>query len=67
MGDLVNMIGEERVKDLLQNKIADASYNSDYDNTPDNVMGYWLTLSLFVLAFAALSMITLEFIDKDKR
>ena len=67
VGDLVHMIGEDRVKDLLQNKIADASYNSDYANTQDNVMGYWLTLSLFVLAFAALSMITLEFIDKDKR
>ena len=67
VGDLVDLIGEERVKDLLQNKIADASYNPDYDNTQDNIMGYWLTLALFVLAFAALSMITLEFIDKDKR
>ena len=27
----------------------------------------WLRLALFVLAFAALSTITLEFIDKDKR
>ena len=67
VGDLVNLIGEDRVKDLLQNKIADASYNPDYDNTRDNIMGYWLRLALFVLAFAALSMITLEFIDKDKR
>jgi len=42
-------------------------YNSDHDNTQDNIMGYRLTLALFVLAFAALSMITLVFIDKDKR
>ena len=67
VGDLVNLIGEDRVKDILQNRIADASYNPDYDNTRDNIMGYWLTLVLFVLAFAALSTITLEFIDKDKR
>ncbi|MBQ8954690.1 MAG: hypothetical protein IJ048_11290 [Clostridia bacterium] len=67
VGDLVNLIGEDRVKDLLQNKIADASYNPDYANTRDNIMGYWLRLAMFVLAFAALSMITLEFIDKDKR
>ena len=67
IGELVNVIGEDRVRDLLQNKIADASYNSDYDNTQGNIMQYWLTLFLFVLAFAALSTITLEFIDKDKR
>jgi hypothetical protein len=31
------------------------------------VIGYWMNLILFVLAFAALATITLEFIDKDKR
>lgn len=67
VGDMVNLIGEDKVKDILQNKIADASYNPDYDNTRDNIMDYWVTLALFVLAFAALSTITLEFIDKDKR
>jgi len=30
-------------------------------------MNYWLRLAMFVLAFAVLSTITLEFIDKDKR
>ena len=67
--DLIAMLAdsEDRGRDLLQNKIADASYNSDYDNTQGNIMQYWLTLLLFVLAFAALSIITLEFIDKDKR
>ena len=67
VGDLVDLVGEERVKDVLQNKIADASFNPDYDNTEENILSYWFTLLLFVLAFAALSTITLEFIDKDKR
>jgi hypothetical protein len=67
VGELVEMIGKDRVKDLLQNRIADASFNPDYEHTKPNVMQYWLTLGLFVLAFAALSTITLEFIDKDKR
>lgn len=67
IGDIINMIGEDRVKDILQNKISEASYNPDYDNTPENIADYWFTLILFVLAFAALSTITLEFIDKDKR
>jgi len=39
----------------------------DYEYTVDNVTDYWFTLFMFILAFAALSTITLEFIDKDKR
>ena len=67
VGDIVDMIGTDRVKDILQKKIADASYNPDYDCTQENVTRYWLKLVLFALAFAALSTVTLEFIDKDKR
>ena len=67
VGDIVDMVGQERVKDILQNRIAEASYNADYDLTQENVMNYWIRLALFVLIFAALATITLEFIDKDKR
>ena len=67
VGDVIAMIGEEKVKDVLQNGIANASYNADYDYTRENIANYWIKLFLFVLAFAALSTITLEFIDKDKR
>jgi hypothetical protein len=67
VGGIVDMIGEDRIKDILQKKIAEASYNADYDCTQENVMRYWLRLSLFALVFAVLSTITLEFIDKDKR
>jgi len=67
IGGLIDAIGEEKVKDILQNKIAEASQIADYDNTWDNVLHYWLRLLLFVVVFAALSTITLEFIDKDKR
>ena len=40
---------------------------ADYDNSWENIVGYWLVLIAFVLVFAILSTITLEFIDKDKR
>ena len=50
-----------------QEKAAAASYNPAYEYTKDNVIGYWLHLSLFIVVFAMLAMITLEFIDKDKR
>lgn len=67
IGELINLVGEDKVTDILQNKIAEASQIADYDNTQENILGYWLRLFVFVLAFAALSTITLEFIDKDKR
>jgi len=67
VGDLIKLVGEEKVADILQNRVAEASRISDYDNTRENILHYWLRLLIFVLAFAALSTITLEFIDKDKR
>ena len=67
VGAVMEMIGVDRVKDILQNKIAESSRIAEYENTRQNVLGYWLRLFLFVIAFAALATITLEFIDKDKR
>ena len=67
IGGIMDMIGQERVKDLLQNRIAEASQIPEYEYSLENVVGYWMQLFLFVIVFAALSIITLEFIDKDKR
>ena len=67
IGGIMDMIGADRVKNLLQNRIAEASQVEDYEYSLENIIGYWLQLFLFVIVFAALSIITLEFIDKDKR
>ena len=67
IGDLFDLVGEENVKTLVQQKTAQASRIADYDRTVDNVVDNWVTLFLFVIAFAALATISLEFIDKDRR
>ena len=67
LGKLLNIVGEDRVKAFLEEKAAATSYKADYEFTLDNVVDYWAQLLLFVLAFALLATITLEFIDKDKR
>ena len=67
LGKLLDLVGESNVKDFLEQKAAAASYNADYDNVKENVIGYWLHLTLFIFAFALLATITLEFIDKDRR
>ncbi len=67
LGNIIDMIGESDVKAFLEEKAAAASYKPDYEATEGNVVDYWLHLVAFILAFALLSTITLEFIDKDKR
>ena len=67
LGKVLDIVGEENVKKFLEEKAAAASYKAEYECTSENVTGYWWDLFVFVLAFALLAMITLEFIDKDKR
>jgi hypothetical protein len=67
VGDLLNLVGEDKVMKFLEEKAAAANYKMEYDYKWENIVEYWFTLFLFILAFAALSTITLEFIDKDKR
>ena len=55
------------MKTFLEEKAAAVSYNPDYDCIVRNIMDYWGRLVLFVLVFALLAIVTLEFIDKDRR
>lgn len=67
IGEVLELFGEDNVKQLIQEKTAAASHNADYERSVENVVENWIMLFLFVLAFAALATIALEFIDKDKR
>lgn len=67
VGKLLDIAGEEAVDSYLEKTAASASYVPEYEKTKENIMQYWERLALFVGAFALLAMITLEFIDRDKR
>ena len=67
MGELIDAFGEEKVKDFVMKKTADAGYKEEYVRTNRNIIGNWLMIGLFIVLFAVLSMVVLEFIDKDKR
>ena len=62
-----DLLGEKKLRDAIQTKAGEAGQNEEYAFENVNVAGYWLDLFVFVLGFALLAMITLEFIDKDKR
>ena len=67
IGDLFDLVGEENVKTLIQEKTAQASHIADYERSEENVVVNWIALFLFVIVFAAMATISLEFIDKDRR
>ena len=64
---LMEIVGEERVKEAVQQKTAETARQPIYERTTMNIIGCWLKLALFALLFALLTIINLEFIDKDKR
>ncbi len=67
VGDVLDLLGEQKVKVFIQQKTAEAGRKAEYERTPQRIIEYWLCLGLFILIFALLSTISLELIDKDKR
>ncbi len=67
IGQIIDTIGREKTKTYVQEQTALSNRNDFYENTKENISGYWLSIGLFAAGFAILSVIFLEFIDKDKR
>ena len=67
VAELQSKIGVETVRVLLQDRAGEGSVKAEYEHSLENVLLCWGRLLLFILLFAALSTVTLEFIDKDKR
>ena len=67
IGEVFDLVGEENVKNIVQEKTAAAGRKPEYDRTVENVVRNWTMLFVFVIVFAALATISLEFIDKDRR
>ncbi len=65
--DLIDIIGEDKLHDLLTVQIGKTNYNPKFEYSQMNVAQYWARLLLLTFIFAALATILLEFVDKDKR
>ena len=66
-GEVIEILGEEKVKETIQKKTAEAAQKEAYEHTVGNVAENWGILLLFIFCFAALATLALELIDKDKR
>ncbi len=67
VGQLLDLVGREKAEDYIKSITSESAKNTAYDNTRENIVKYWIQMFLFVGGFALLSVIFLEFIDKDKR
>jgi hypothetical protein len=67
VGEMLDLLGEENVKNFIMRKTAEASQKPEYARTRSNIAKNWVMLAVFIFAFAALATIVLEMIDKDKR
>ena len=67
VGRLMELVGEEKIKDLVRTQTAAVSRVEAYERTEDNILSYWFSIIFFTLIYALFTVITLEFIDKDKR
>ena len=67
VGQLLDVIGEDEAKAIIQEKTAEASRNPEYETSRENIIGNWVMLGIFILLFALLTVLALERIDKDKR
>ena len=67
VGQILDLVGREKTETYIKTMTADANKNPMYDNTQENIADYWINISLFIVVFAILSVVFLEFVDKDKR
>ena len=67
LDEAMNFMGRRRTRARIERAAAKAMYAPEYETTNENVMKNWRILLLFCGIFALLSIITLEFIDRDKR
>ena len=67
IGEIIDYFGEEQVRNEIMTRSSQASQVPDYEKSKANIAGYWFILCLHAFVYALLSIIFLEFIDKDKR
>ena len=67
LGKVLDKVGRDETQIRIEKEAATSLYEADYDANTMNVVMNWIHLLIFVIAFAIASIISLRFVDKDKR
>ena len=67
IGQLIDLVGEEEVREFVRQKTAESSYAPEYERSVSNIVTNWVKLLFHMVLYSLLSALLLELIDKDKR
>ena len=67
VGEILELFGEQKVKEIVEQKTAQAARKPDYAMTRENIFYNWRMLGVFIAVFALAATLVLEMIDHDKR
>lgn len=67
LSDIRKYLDTEENRDRFTQWCGRMSYDPKFESSPDNIAVCWLMISVWAVVFAGASVISLEFIDKDKR
>ena len=67
LSDVMRMIEENGLKDSVLSEPGKATQNAAYVSTAENLISCWGHLAAFSLVFAFLTIVFMEFIDRDRR
>ncbi len=65
--DVINAIEEQGMRDTVLNKLGEISARDDFASNMRNLNQSWIYLILLGVIFAIVTVVFLEFVDKDKR
>ena len=64
---LSQMMKDENTKEAFMRKCGEMSYDEKFESSADNIISCWIFIIFSIIIFSVLSVISLEFIDRDKR
>ena len=65
--DIMAIAEKEGYRDEILEKLGESNRRDDFAATEENLMACWGHLILFVIVFSVVTIVFLEFIDRDKR
>ncbi len=65
--DILATVEEQGMRDEVLKKLGEANQRADFAATAENLLSCWGHLILFIVVFAVVTVVFLEFIDRDRR
>ena len=65
--DVMSIAEEQGMSGMIEQKLGEANARADFASTIDNLSKCWLALILFTFIYAIITIVFLEFIDRDSR